>query len=671
MPMLLVPQSTMRRFSLFILIILISLALIGISPTYAGPRDQPNPLPGWTHSPRFADDTSQQHGIVLAGKPIERGSPLIAEVDGNTSNGNEVVVGGRDGRVYVYKANGTLLWSKNVPIVGCADTALINGQATVGLLNPSDTYPSVLIGYGGMITTNRACDGGVIAYRGSDGATVWNFSQRTFDDNVTPEGPEQLYGVMTSPALADVDGNGTLEVAFGGFDRNFYMLNSNGSVRWYYHAADTIWSSPLFTNIDGDNDLEIIVATDISANPNIVPPTQDGGFLHAFDTQQRSPVRIAFQTGYIWRVATDQVLYSSPVEADLLASNTGTEIAIGSGCYFPTSSSSKRGKWIKIFRPSDGALLQTLNAPACVQSSPAVGDIDDDGLLEIVATVSGDASIGGDGKSDIVAWDPTNANPKWTMSPGDPNSGSNDAFGGDLQSPVIADLDGNGSLEVIAANFWSVHILRGSNGQALTYQGTSGPSLSLFAWGTLKSTPAVGDINNDGKLDLVIGGMNVNNDSRVIDHGLLYAWTDFHLVLGSSAGSQRDYSVPWPQFRRDARARAVFTNPDIVVSYSKPWTMIIPTGQQTLSAIVTTGDHTPLSWTAALGTNPNGLLTLTTTSGTYGDALQFQVHGNGRALGTYTGTIIVSAPDLPDKEITVTVEVVETVHSIFLPLVVR
>jgi len=659
-----------------VIVVAVAVAIVSftsVTPSYADARNQPDPLLGWTHSTAFSDDTSQRHGIVLSGREIQRGSPVIAEVDGNTSNGKEVVVGGIDGRVYAYHANGSPLWEQNVPIVGCSPVnpggvTLINGKPTVGPLFGGNT-PYVLIGYGTILNTNRACDGGVVVYRGDTGQQVWNFSQRNFDNSYTPEGPEALYGVISAPALADADGNGTLEVAFGGLDRNLYMLNNDGSVRWYYHAADTVWATPLFINIDGDSALELIAPTDIAANSQVIPPTSSGGFVYAFDTQQRTPVNITFQTGFIWRTYFDQAIYSSPLAANLLDSNAGLEIAVGSSCYWPEASTNKNGKWIKILRPSDGAVLQTLNAPACVQSSPAVGDIDEDGALEIVATVSGAAAIGGDGKSDIVAWDPTNPNPKWSTSTGDPNSGDNDPYGGDLQSPVIADLDGNGSLEVIAANHWSVHVLKGKTGTPLTCQSLScGSPISLFAWYTLKSTPAVGDINNDGKLDLVIGGGNNLN----LSHGQLYAWTNFAgvLKLNSDVGTLPAYSAPWPQFRRDALASGIFIAPGLSVTNSSG-AIITPSDTETINLMVNSADGVPLNWSASITQNQDGLLSLNNNSGTTGSILQFQINGNGRANGTYTGTIQVSAPSVSSVNITVTAMVVSTVYKVSLPLVIH
>ncbi|PDW04067.1 hypothetical protein CJ255_05710 [Candidatus Viridilinea mediisalina] len=596
---------------------------------------------------------------------------MIADVDGNLDNGREVVVAGVDGRVYVYRANGQLLWTQTVPIAGCASTdinghpiqSLIYGSPTVGELF-GDGVPYVLIGYGTLQNTNRACDGGIVVYRGTDGHMLWNFSQRDFDAT-SLDGPEALYGVITAPALADSNGDGKLEIAFGGLDRNVYLLNADGSLRWYYHAADTVWSTPLFMNIDDDPELELIVATDISANPHVIPPTHDGGYLQAFKTTPVEGGRIPFQTGFIWRTSFDQVLYSSPLAADLLPDNPGLEIAVGSGCFFPEDSNDKRGRWIQIIRPADGAILQTLSAPACVQSSPAVADLNGNGRLEIVATVSGAPEIGGDGFSRVVAWDPTNPNPKWQTILRDPNSGSNDPHGGDRQSVVIADLDGNGSLEVVAANFWSVHILEGTTGNPLTCQGPGCASQpSLFAWYTLKSTPAIGDLTGNGKLEVVIGGSHSFNSS----HGHLYAWTDFADRLNSSPGPHAPYSAPWPQFRRDAHASGMFSTPSMAVSPQESHVLVSCERPRSITFDISFTDTRAVDWRVA-SVNPATNLITPVKEGN--SRLRVDVDGCAQPSGTYTKNIELQAEGLSNVSISLNIRVVDEIFMVALPLVVR
>ena len=638
-------------------LLIITLACTAFAqPTWAGPRDQPSPLPGWTHTPKYSDDTAAGLGLVLSGKSIDFGSPVIAEVDGNSADGKEVVIGGSDGRIYARHADGTALWEKNVPIAGCSANALIFGTPTVGALY-GDGVPYVVIGYGSRNGGDKACDGGVVVFRGADGQQTWNFSQRAFD-RITPEGPEDIYGVISAVALSDTEGDGKLELAFGGLDRNVYLLNYDGSVRWYYHAADTVWGTPLFMNIDSDPQLELIIGTDISANAGVIPPTQNGGYLYAFDTNVRASNRIQFQTGFIWRTFFDQVIYSSPLAGDLLASNAGLEIAVGSGCYWPVSDEdNKFGPWVKIFKPADGTVLQTLNAPGCTQSSPATGDIDDDGELELVIN-----SRSPNGKGHVVAWDPTNPSPKWDKVTGDPNSGSNDGFV-DMQSPVIADLDGNGSLEVLTSNFWSIHVLNGKDGSFLTCQSLScGSQPALFAWYTLKGTPAVGDLNNDGKLDVVIGGGHILNSGKA--H--LYAWTNFAGVLNSPAGTQTAYSAPWPQFRRDAQANGLIVQLALTTSSPSVGTFIQTDETKQYQITIGSTDGSNVSPSAKVN-DSNNIVSASMANAT----LTITVNTTGKAAGVYNATVDITVNGFPTKTIPITVQVVTNIFKVMLPAVIR
>ncbi len=524
------------------------LALLAITPLpEAFAQSNFPPLPGWTHS-GSQNRTGNQSGVMLPGREVSYSSPVIAEIDGNTGNGKETAVGTSDGTLHVVRADGSVAWSRPLPNQSCRGNALNNklhSSPAVGELF-GNGIPYVVVGYGG--TGGPICDGGIAAFRGTDGEPLFTFSLKKFAKK--QRYGSRVFAVWSTPGLADVDGDGKMEIGFGGFDRNVYLLNANGSVRWYYNAADTIWSSATFANIDNDPDLEMIIGTDISGNSRLRPVTKNGGYVYAFKTKPRKPMKINFRDSraYVWQTAFDQVIYSSPTVADVIPSSPGPEVIVGSGCFFPQGSANKAGRWVKIMNGKTGQVIRTLSASACMSASPAVGDLDGDGNMEVVITANGHGSIGGDGQSRVHAWHAETGDALWTVTPRD--RGGNDEYGGNFVSPVIADVDGNGSLEVVVANNSSVQIYNGATGEALTCEqrDCGGQKLQLYAGSHLRSTPAIGDIDGDGLLDIVIGAESGSS-------GALFSWTGFLGNLNSPNGSHSPFYSPWPMFKGNA-ARA-------------------------------------------------------------------------------------------------------------------
>ena len=114
---------------------------------------------------------------------------------------------------------------------------------------------------------------------------------------------------------------------------------------------------------------------------------------------------------------------------------------------------------------------------------------------------------------------------------------------GNFASPVIADINGDGSLEVLASTAAGVGVFNGADGSALSCQnGNCDTDPSLHAQEVLLSSPAVADLDGDGDLEVVAAGAG---DSG----GAIYAWTGFSSTLRSVQGVHPSYSIPWGQYR--------------------------------------------------------------------------------------------------------------------------
>ena len=469
-------------------------------------------------------------------------SPAIAEIDGNLNNGKEIAVASANGIVSVVLGDGTILWEKALPTNSCTSLSGNNrahsSPAVGALLGGTNQY--VVVGYGGIAGT--ACGGGVVAFNGPDGTEAWRFDLKQFAKR------RRLFAishsVFSSPTLFDIDQDGTLEVVFGSLDRNIYMLSASGRLKGFYHAADTVFSSAAVADTNGDASPEIIIGTDISKNTVINPPTPNGGYLYALKSSLfKRGVEIGFRKAgsAVWRAEFNQVVQSPPVVAELISANTGKEVVVATGCYFPENTTNKLGRDVKVFSLATGRLLRTLQVPACTGAEPAVADVDGDGLNDVVIPVQGLSVYGGDGTSRVIAWNPDSNTTLWTTVPlvNDHNSSTVGLFGG----LVIADLDKNGSREVVVANGSGLTILSGATGEHLSCEAAScddGRS-SFTGFKGLKNAVAVADLTGDGTLELVVAG----SLNRV---GTLKIYTELATLITSSAGNNPNYT-PWPMFR--------------------------------------------------------------------------------------------------------------------------
>jgi len=136
-----------------------------------------------------------------------------------------------------------------------------------------------------------------------------------------------------------------------------------------------------------------------------------------------------------------------------------------------------------------------------VSSSPAIGDIDNDGDLEVVV---------GSSDNRVYAW----------HHDGQLVDGWPQATGGSVvASPALADIDGDGYLEiVVGSRDYKVYVWR--------YNGEIVIGWPQKAGGDVRSSPAIGDIDNDGDLEIVIGTNSFSDNAWAWHHNgvLVTGW---------------------------------------------------------------------------------------------------------------------------------------------------
>jgi outer membrane protein assembly factor BamB len=291
----------------------------------------------------------------------------------------------------------------------------------------------------------------------------------------------------TPPCLADIDGDGRLEVLVAGFGSYLYALNgSSGSVKWQYPLGGMGALAPCIADADGDGRPEVVFSA--AGNPWAVYALngEDGSLL--------------------WQHSVSGEIFESATAVGDVNGDGEPEVVFGSMDHN-----------LYILAGLDGSVVGSFDAGNEIWYSPAIGDIDSDGRMEIIFGAgyqlyairgAGDSllwqsyvggfgkpwpalgDVDGDGRPEVVtelgdsvrAFNAEDGTPVWTF----PASA-------EFSSPEIADLDGNGL--VFGTDDSSICTLNGGDGTPLWSFPTSG----------IVSAPALGDIDNDGQVEVVAG----------------------------------------------------------------------------------------------------------------------------------------------------------------------
>ncbi|MBI4439191.1 S8 family serine peptidase [Candidatus Woesearchaeota archaeon] len=310
---------------------------------------------------------------------------------------------------------------------------------------------------------------------------------------IEPCSPGWCPTVILNPSVADVDGDGEMEVLTGvakydaaGYPVSYrHVFRADGTVLpgWPIMSRDHLNNGFVATDINNDGTNELIINDDST------------GKIY-------SPTGTVLGTFYIPRNACIAT-------ADIDRNFEGKEILYSAG------------KQVVILH-SDGTTYRTipLLASAVWPVCPATGDVDNNGVADIATF----------GNSEIYLFDGL-GNPfaGWPKDTGEVLSSSN--------SPVLGDLDGDGKLE----------ILSGGNNGTLTVYGSDGSPFRSFPLrikvGEAQSDPAVSDIDGDGSADIIIrSGKNVYvlNNNGVVAPGWPQSMPDYvsmvNPVIGDADG---------------------------------------------------------------------------------------------------------------------------------------
>lgn len=191
-------------------------------------------------------------------------------------------------------------------------------------------------------------------------------------------------GWISSPVFADVSGDGIAEIIATDYCSTANAFSLDGELHWSVTSElKYSTSNPAMADLNEDSNLDVIVV--FSGLNWSIPGT--------YSQEISQVLAIDGLTGVIlWQRSLNKVISSSPVSADFNDDNVEDIFLIGITGVFNGGGLSE----LKILSGKNGELLFS-NQMASSSSTPALGDINANGLLDILYTESPafNASIGG------------------------------------------------------------------------------------------------------------------------------------------------------------------------------------------------------------------------------------------------------------------------------------
>jgi hypothetical protein len=348
-----------------------------------------------------------------------------------------------------------------------------SGAGPFNLVNVDPVPHTLFVNTGLSATTTYFYKASTVDVSGNESALSAAVSGSTNPAQMTGWPIEMELETTSSPAVGDIDGDGTNEIVVG--DKHVYAWRANGvemidgdnnPISWgvLNTQGDTFVAHVALGRIDANKGLDIVAGS--RETKQVFCFKYDGTTLPGWPRSTENKIRAGMVVGDINNDGLNEVICIDESGVLYVWKKDGTEYRDGD------NNSSTQG----VFARLTGCTLD--------YSVPCVADIDNDGKDEIIVGTQG---------HQLFAF-----NEDGTQVSGFPITLSDEIAG----SPAVGDVDGDGQLDIVVnIRDGNVRAIRGNNGASLW---TRGPLVTPRNTDFFGPSPAIGDVNGDGKLETFV-----------------------------------------------------------------------------------------------------------------------------------------------------------------------
>ena len=326
----------------------------------------------------------------------------------------------------------------------------------------------------------------IVAKRSSDPIKLYlnNGSTLPFSDASSGIDITNENNNTVSIAIGDVDNDGDLDVLAGNYNNDNKLYFNNGTTDPFSELLD---GAPIGVETDStriiilgdanqDGRLDVITANNNQSNRLYL----NNGTTNPFDSDKSGLIIGPADTEPTWGIAFGDI--DGDGHPDIITTN----YSLTSKYY------ANAGEPIP-FNNVTNADITTDTHPS---QSMDMGDVDNDGDMDVV--------VGNYGSTNRLYLNNGTFFPFDGVTPLDITNDSHPTY-----SVKLGDIDGDGDLDMVAGNYFATNRLYLNNGTSSPFDGVIGSDITGDAHSTLSI--ALGDLDNDGNLDVIAGNHNYYN----------------------------------------------------------------------------------------------------------------------------------------------------------------